>query len=77
MYALALIRAAKGKLNRGMIYITLGRLEEQGFIRAVEDPHPGHSGLPRSQYKLTGLGQRVLAVAEATRLDLAVRPAHV
>ena len=64
MYGLALVKASNGELKRGTVYITLGRLEEKGFIRAVEDSHSEHSGLPRRQYKLTGLGERALAAAE-------------
>jgi DNA-binding PadR family transcriptional regulator len=76
MYGLTLVKAAKGKLKRGTIYIALGRLEEKGFIRAVEDRHPGHSGLPRSQYKLTGQGERVLAAADILEIATVEGWAH-
>jgi DNA-binding PadR family transcriptional regulator len=64
MYGLALVAASNGKLKRGTVYITLGRLEEKGFIKSVEDRSCGHSGLPRPRYKLTAQGVRILAAAE-------------
>jgi len=70
-YALALVKAAGGKLKRGTIYITLGRLEEKNLIEVVAVPHFRHTGLPRSQYRLTGLGRRVLAAADLTGLPTA------
>jgi DNA-binding PadR family transcriptional regulator len=76
MYGLSLVKASNGKLSRSSIYITLGRLEEQGFVRTIEDPSVGSSRLSRSQYKLTGLGQRVLAAAEIMEFGALTGLAH-
>jgi DNA-binding PadR family transcriptional regulator len=64
LYAPTLLDASGGELTRATIHITLGRLEERGFIRAVEDRQTASGQLPRSQYRLTGEGERALTEAE-------------
>jgi len=64
MYGLQLVSSSNGKLKRGTVYVTLGRLEEKGFVESRTKPNNKHSGLPRPVYQITGLGQRVLAAAE-------------
>jgi DNA-binding PadR family transcriptional regulator len=62
MYGLELVAASKRRLKRGTVYVTLGRMEEKGYIRSrVEDAPPGAGGLPRRVYQPTALGRRVLA----------------
>ena len=62
-YGLELVEASRGKLKRGGIYVTLGRMEEKGYIRSTLDTTPGNTGgLPRRRYKPTPLGRRVLSV---------------
>jgi PadR family transcriptional regulator len=66
LYGLKMIEASKGRLKRGTIYVTLGRMEEKGYISSrQEEVHPGMRGIPRRLYRPTGLGQRVLAAWEA------------
>jgi len=62
MYGLELVAASKRRLKRGTVYVTLGRMEEKGYITSrLEDAPPGVGGLPRRVYQPTGLGRRVLA----------------
>ena len=64
MYGLELVAASKRRLKRGTVYVTLGRMEEKGYIRSrVEDAPPGAGGLPRRVYQPTALGRRVLAAS--------------
>lgn len=60
-YGLELVSASRGRLKRGMVYVTLGRMEEKQYItsRLVDAP-PEAGGLPRRIYKATALGRQVL-----------------
>ena len=59
MYGLELVKASDGALKRGTIYVTLGRLEEKGYIKsAPEKLSSGETG-PRRLYEPTGVGARV------------------
>ena len=61
MYGLELVAASRGRLKRGTVYVTLGRMEEKGYIRShLEDAPPDAGGLPRRLYEATPLGRRVL-----------------
>jgi PadR family transcriptional regulator, regulatory protein PadR len=61
MYGLELVAASRGRLKRGTVYVTLGRMKEKGFIMSrLEDPPADAGGLPRRVYKATPLGRRVL-----------------
>jgi PadR family transcriptional regulator PadR len=61
MYGLQLVTASKRRLKRGTIYVTLGRMEEKGYIASrLEDHSPDTGGLPRRVYQPTALGRRVL-----------------
>lgn len=61
MYGLQMIEEAGGRLKRGTIYVTLGRMEDKGFIESrKEEQRAGAKGLPRRLYKPSALGQRVL-----------------
>ena len=60
MYGLELVTASKGRLKRGTVYVTLGRMEEKGFVASrLEDAPPDAGGLPRRLYEATALGRRV------------------
>lgn len=57
-----------GRLKRGTIYVTLGRMEAKNYIRSrQEEPLPGAIGLPRRMYKLTDYGTHVLHAWETYR----------
>ena len=62
MYGLQLVEKSNGNLKRGTIYVTLGRLEEKGYISSRREADDPGAGSPRSQrrlYKPTGLGTKV------------------
>lgn len=65
-YGLQLVAASKRKLKRGTVYVTLGRMEEKGYITShLEAPPPESGGMPRRLYQVTSLGRRVLAAWSA------------
>lgn len=56
-----MVAASRRRLKRGTVYVTLGRMEEKGYITSrLEDAPPQAGGLPRRIYKPTSLGRRVL-----------------
>jgi DNA-binding PadR family transcriptional regulator len=61
LYGLQLVAASKGRLKRGTVYVTLGRMEDKGYITSrLNEPPPGAGGLPRRIYEATPLGRRML-----------------
>jgi PadR family transcriptional regulator PadR len=61
LYGLQLVAASGRRLKRGTVYVTLGRMEEKGYIRSRLEPAPPEvGGLPRRMYSATPLGRRVL-----------------
>ena len=61
LYGLQMVAASK-RLKRGTVYVTLGRMEEKGYVASrQEDAPPEAGGLPRRLYRATPLGRRVLA----------------
>jgi PadR family transcriptional regulator PadR len=61
MFGLQLVEASSGRLKRGTVYVTLGRMEEKGFVQSEQEERPtGAIGLPRRQYRATALGKRAL-----------------
>jgi PadR family transcriptional regulator PadR len=61
LYGLELVAGSKRRLKRGTVYVTLGRMEEKGYITSRrEAPPPAAGGLPRRLYQPTALGRRVL-----------------
>ena len=60
-YGLELVKASKGKLPRGTVYVFLKRLQDKGFINSeLRDSEAGKSGPPRRVYWLTGQGATAL-----------------
>jgi PadR family transcriptional regulator PadR len=60
MYGLQLVASSKGRLKRGTVYVTLGRMEEKGLVTSRLDSAASETGgLPRRLYKATGFGSRV------------------
>ena len=73
MYGLQLVAESKGRLKRGTVYVTLGRMEEKGYVASrTEDPAPSAGGLPRRLYQMTGHGRRVLDAWTMLRQKLAL-----
>lgn len=61
MFGLQLVEASRGALKRGTVYVTLGRMEQKGYIESEQETRvPGAIGLPRRIYRPTALGDRVL-----------------
>ena len=62
LYGLQLVTSSRGRLKRGTVYVTLGRMEEKGYISShQEDAPPLSGGLPRRVYEPTALGRRMHA----------------
>ena len=64
-YGLQLVASSKRQLKRGTVYVTLGRMEEKGYVEST--PDPGASDdlvLPRRIYRPTPFGLRVLHAYE-------------
>jgi PadR family transcriptional regulator PadR len=60
-YGLQLVATSKGRLKRGTVYVTLGRMEDKGYVTSrTEDAPDGVGGLPRRLYEATPYGLRVL-----------------
>ena len=71
LYGLQLVAASKRKLKRGTVYVTLGRMEEKGFITSRLEKAPSdQGGLPRRLYQPTAFGRRVLAAYELAHRHL-------
>lgn len=62
LYGLQLVAHSRRRLKRGTVYVTLGRMEEKGYITSrLEAAPPDMGGMPRRLYQATPLGRRVLA----------------
>ena len=76
-FGLELVEASEGRLKRGSIYVTLGRMEEKGFVESrQEERSPGAIGLPRRLYTATAYGLKVRDAYRALRAALALNPAE-
>jgi DNA-binding PadR family transcriptional regulator len=64
MYGLELVRSSAGKLKGNSVYVTLGRLEEKGFIKSHTEQQTTHACMPRPTYRLTAEGRYALEAAE-------------
>ena len=74
MYGLELVAASDGALKRGTVYVTLGRMEEKGYVTARQEEAPvGAGGLPRRIYAATPLGRELLRAWATVGQRLAAR----
>jgi PadR family transcriptional regulator PadR len=74
MYGLELVAASADALKRGTIYVTLGRMEDKGYVVSrLEGAPPSAGGLPRRIYAATPLGREVLAAWTAAASRFRVR----
>jgi DNA-binding PadR family transcriptional regulator len=77
MFGLQLVEASRGRVKRGTVYVTLGRMQEKGFVESrLEDRRPGSIGLPRRLYQATAFGVRVLEAWNTFQQTLAVAGAR-
>jgi DNA-binding PadR family transcriptional regulator len=61
MYGLQLVAQSRGRLKRGTVYVTLGRMQQKNLIEAEPEKLSDDSGLvPRRMYRATPFGLRVL-----------------
>ena len=65
-YGLAIVKASHGATKRGGVYVSLGRLEDEGFVKSrQEEVTPDYIGIPRRMYQISELGRRRLEGVEA------------
>jgi DNA-binding PadR family transcriptional regulator len=77
MFGLEMVAASRQQLKRGTVYVTLGRMEEKGYVTSWLEAAPPHAGgLPRRIYQPTALGRQVLAAWSevARRLEPGLAP---
>jgi len=78
MFGLQLVEQSKRALKRGTVYVTLGRMQDKGYVESrTEKQPPGAIGLPRRLYRPTAYGLRVLAAWEAAARAMRTRPAKL
>ena len=66
LFGLQMVELSEGRLKRGTVYVTLGRMQEKGFLESRQEAQPaGAIGLPRRLYRPTGLALRALAAWQA------------
>src|SRR5262245_39790582 len=66
LFGLQMVELSGGRLKRGTVYVTLGRMQEKGYLESRQEPLPeGAIGLPRRLYRPTGLAMRILAAWKA------------
>jgi len=66
LFGLQMVEQSGGRLKRGTVYVTLGRMHEKGYLESRQEAMPeGAIGLPRRLYRPTGLALRVLAAWRA------------
>jgi DNA-binding PadR family transcriptional regulator len=66
LFGLQMVELSSGRLKRGTVYVTLGRMQEKGYLESRQEPLPeGAIGLPRRLYRPTGLAMRILAAWKA------------
>jgi PadR family transcriptional regulator PadR len=76
-YGLQLVAGSKGRLKRGTVYVTLGRMEDKGYVASrTEDAPDGAGGLPRRLYEATPYGLRVQKAWTTLLHHLALEPAR-
>jgi DNA-binding PadR family transcriptional regulator len=66
LFGLRMVELSAGRLKRGTVYVTLGRMQDKGYLASRQEPLPeGAIGLPRRLYRPTGFAMRVLAAWKA------------
>jgi PadR family transcriptional regulator, regulatory protein PadR len=79
MFGLQLVEQSDGALKRGTVYVTLGRMQDKGYVESrTEVRHPGAIGLPRRLYRPTAFGLKVLGAWAAAERELQrhLKPRH-
>jgi DNA-binding PadR family transcriptional regulator len=61
LFGLQMVELSRGRLKRGTVYVTLGRMQDKGYLESRQEALPdGAIGLPRRLYRPTGYALRVL-----------------
>ena len=75
LFGLQMVERSDGGLKRGTVYVTLGRMQEKGYLESRQEPLPeGAISLPRRLYRPTGHAMRVLAAWQAAETAFAQGP---
>lgn len=75
LFGLQMVERSEGRLKRGTVYVTLGRMQEKGYLESRQEPLPeGAIGLPRRLYRPTGHALRVLAAWQVAEHAFAAHP---
>jgi PadR family transcriptional regulator, regulatory protein PadR len=75
LFGLRMIECSGGRLKRGTVYVTLGRMQDKGYLDSRQEPLPaGAIGLPRRLYRPTGHALRVLNAWRAAERMMAEGP---
>jgi DNA-binding PadR family transcriptional regulator len=63
LFGLQMVSLSGGRLKRGTIYVTLGRMQEKGYLDSRQESLPPGAvmGLPRRLYRPTALAVQALA----------------
>ncbi len=78
LFGLQLVELSGGRLKRGTVYVTLGRMQEKGYLESRTEPRaPGAIGWPRRLYRPTVFGRTVLDASTLAALAFAERMAQV
>jgi PadR family transcriptional regulator len=77
LYGLQLVDASHGRLKRGTVYVTLGRMEQKGLVESRAEPAASTGKGPvRRLYRPTAYGVRVLHAWETLSRLLAPEAAR-
>jgi DNA-binding PadR family transcriptional regulator len=77
MFGLQLVEQSQGALKRGTVYVTLGRMQDKGYVESWTEKQPaGAIGLPRRLYVATPYGLKVRDAYRLLREALAFKPAE-
>jgi PadR family transcriptional regulator, regulatory protein PadR len=73
LFGLQMVELSAGALKRGTVYVTLGRMQEKGYLESRQEPLPdGAIGrLPRRLYRPTAYARHVLAAWHLAEAALA------
>jgi DNA-binding PadR family transcriptional regulator len=74
-YGLQLVDESHGRLKRGTVYVTLGRMEQKGLVESHHEPASRDpEALTRRMYHITAHGLRVLDAWTAFARSVALEP---
>jgi DNA-binding PadR family transcriptional regulator len=75
LYGLQLVEESGGRLKRGTVYVTLGRMEQKGLVESQHGPSTREpDAVPRRMYRATAHGRRVLEAWRSVARALALEP---